>query len=93
MKLKVKKYEYVWVDGKLQRNEIEQSIIRRWLVSIVVFLFKLINYKHVTAKDYNDKPIIKEITEISGLRSCTYVGNGGQVVICQFMWKFEKHYI
>lgn len=93
MKLKVKKYEYVWLDGKLHRNEIEQSQIRRWFVSTAVFLFKLINYKHVTAKDYNDKPIIKEITEIRGLRSCTYVGNGGQVVTCQFMWKFGKHYI
>jgi len=45
------------------------------------------------AKDYNDEPIVKEILEIRGIRSCRYVGNGGQIVICQFMWKFGKYYI
>ena len=93
MKLKVKKYEYVWVDGKLQRNEIEQSIIRRWLVSIVVFLFKLINHNHVTVKDHNNKPMVKEILDIRGVRTCAYESSGGQIYICQFMWKFGKYYI
>lgn len=93
MKLKVKKYEYVWFDGKLQRNEIKQSKIRSWLVSIVVFLFKLINYKHVTVKDHNNKPMVKEILDIRGIRTCAYESNSGQVYICQFMWKFGKYYI
>jgi hypothetical protein len=93
MKIKVKKYDYVWLEGKLHRSEVEQSNLKRYFNSVIVLLFKLINYKHVTAKDYDDKPMIKEITEIRGLRSCTYIGGGGQVVVCQFMWKFGKYYI
>ena len=93
MKLKIKKYNYIWVDGKLQRNEIKQSKIRSWLVSIVVFLFKLINYNHVTVKDHNNKPMIKEILHIRGIRTCVYESNSGQIYICQFMWKIGNKYI
>ncbi len=93
MKIKVKKYDYVWLEGKLHRSEVKQSKLKCYFNSLIVFIFKLINYKHVMAKDYNDEPIVKEILEIRGIRSCRYVGNGGQIVICQFMWKFGKYYI
>jgi len=93
VKLKIKKYEYIWVDGKLHRNEVRQSNLKRYFNSVVVFLFKLINYNHVNVKDHNDKPMIKEILDIRGIRTCAYESNSGQVYICQFMWKFGKYYI
>lgn len=93
MKIKIKKYQYTTANGKLERTELPQSNLKRYFKLALLYCFKLINYKYVNAKDYNDKPIVKEILDIRGLRTCAYEGNGGQVVIAQFMWKFGKYYI
>jgi|GEM_PF-3500055 len=93
MKIKFKNYKYQQIDGILVRTEMPQSNLKRFFKSILLWCFKLINYKHVTAKDHNNKPMIKEILDIRGIRTCAYESNGGQVYICQFMWKFGKYYI
>jgi len=93
MKVKIKKYEYNTTNGKLERTEIPQSKLERWIKSILLFCFKKINYRHVNLLDHNDKPMIKEILDIRGIRTCAYEGSGGQVIIAQFMWKFGKYYI
>ncbi len=87
MRLNVKKYDYVWFGGKLHQIEIKQSKFKYHFKSIIIFLFKLINYKHITAKNCYNRPIIKEILEIKGIRSCKYVSYDGQIIICQFVRK------
>jgi hypothetical protein len=93
MKIAIIKYDYKTVDGKLQRTEVPQSNLKSYFKSLLLFCFKTINYKHINAKDHNDKPMIKEILDIRGLRTCAYEDNSGQIYISQFMWKFGKYYI
>lgn len=80
------------IDGKLQRIEMPQSNLKSYFISLLLFCFKLINYKHVYAKDEYDRPIVKEIIEIRGLRTCLYDNSWGQRYVAQFMWKIGNIY-
>ena len=93
MRVKIKKYKHSTVNGKLESTEIPQSNLRRWLNSVLLYCFKLINYKHVNLLDHNDKPVVKDIIEIRGLRRCLYDDSSGQRHDAIFMWKFGKYYI
>jgi hypothetical protein len=93
MKIAIIKYDYKTVDGKLQRTEVPQSNLKSYFKSLLLFCFKTINYKHINAKDHNDKPMIKDIIEIRGLRRCLYDNSWGQRYDAIFMWKFGKYYI
>ena len=91
MKIKIKKYEYNTLNGKVKRTEIKRNWFCQLFINI--FLFKTINFKHVYTKDEYGRPYVQEILNIRGLRTCTYMGIGGQIYISQFLFKFGKYYI
>lgn len=93
MKIQIKKYNYQTVEGKTTRTEIPQSWVYRLFASIILFLFKTINFRHVYNKDEYDRFVVKEILDIRGLRTCAYEGIRGQVYISQFLFKIGKYYI
>ena len=93
MKIYVKKYNYQTVNDKVVRTEIKQNWFYQIFANILLFLFKIINFRHVYNKDEYDRLVVKEILDIRGLRTCAYVGIGGQVYISQFLFKFGKYYI
>ena len=93
MKIKIKKYEYNTLNGKVKRTEIKRNWLSQLLINIILFLFKTINFRHVYNKDEYDRFVVQEILDIRGLRTCAYEGIGGQVYISQFLFKFGKHYL
>jgi hypothetical protein len=93
MKIKIKKYNYKTIDNKLTRIEIKRNWFCQLLINIILFLFKTINFRHVYNKDEYDRFVVQEILDIRGLRTCAYMGIGGQVYISQFLFKFGKYYI
>lgn len=92
MKINLKNYKYQRIDDKLVRTEIPDSDLKHFFKSILLWCFKIINYKHVFALDHLDKPIVKEILDIRGIRTCRYVDYWGQVYTAQFMWKIGNKY-
>jgi hypothetical protein len=93
VKINLRKYKLERIDGKFEKIPIFESKFKTWIKSIILFCFKKINYRHMNIKDHNDKPMISEILDIRGIRTCAYESSGGQVYIAQFMWKFGKYYI
>lgn len=93
MKIKIKKYDYQTIDGKITRKEIKQHWLYQKFVNMLLFIFKLINFRHVYTKDEYGRHYVQEILDIRGLRTCAYVSIGGQVYISQFMFKIGKYYI
>ena len=93
MKINLRNYEIQRIDGKLQRIELPETKLKHYFRLAVLKVFKTINYRHMNLTESNDKPVIKEILDIRGIKSCAYEGSGGQVVIAEFMWKFGKYYI
>jgi hypothetical protein len=93
MKIKIKKYNYKTIDNKLTRIEIKRNWLCQLFINIILFLFKTINFRHVYNKDEYDRFVVQEILNIRGLRTCAYMGIGGQVYISQFLFKFGKYYL
>jgi hypothetical protein len=93
MKINLRNYEIQRIDGQLQKIELRESKLKRYFKLGVLKVFKTINYRHMNLTESNDKPVIKEILDIRGIKTCAYEGSGGQVVIAEFMWKFGKYYI
>jgi hypothetical protein len=93
MKIKIKKYEYNILNGKVKRTEIKRNWFCQLLINIILFLFKIINFRHTYSKDEYGRRYVQEILDIRGLRTCAYMGIGGQVYISQFLFKFGKYYI
>ena len=93
MKIKIKIYNYQTINGKLTRTEIKRNWLPQMFVNILLFFFKLVNFRHVYNKDEYDRFVVKEILDIRGLRTCAFEGIGGQVYISQFLFKIGKHYI
>ena len=93
MKIKIKKYEFNTLNGKVKRTEIKRNWLSQMFVNILLFFFKLINFRHVYNKNEYGRRYVQEILDIRGLRTCAFVGIGGQVYISQFMFKIGKYYI
>jgi hypothetical protein len=93
VKIKIKKYNYQTVEGKVVRTEIKRNWFCQLLINIILFSFKTINFRHVYNKDEYNRLVVKEILDIRGLRTCAYEGIGGQVYISQFLFKIGKYYI
>jgi hypothetical protein len=93
MKIKIKIYDYQTIDVKLTRTEIKRNWLPQMFVNILLFFFKLINFRHVYNKDEYGRQYVKEILDIRGLRTCAFENIGGQVYISQFMFKIGKYYI
>ena len=93
MKIKIKKYEYNTINGKVKRTEIKRKWLPQMFINIILFLFKIINFRHVYNKDEYGRQYVKEILDIRGLRTCAFENNSGQVYISQFMFKIGKHYL
>ena len=93
MKIKIKKYEFNTLNGKVKRTEIKRNWLLQILVNILLFFFKIINFGHTYSKDQYGRRYVQEILDIRGLRTCAYMGIGGQVYISQFMFKFGKYYL
>lgn len=93
MKIKIKKYEYNTLNGKVKRTEIKRNWLCQLLINIILFFFKLINFRHTYSKDEYGRHYVQEILDIRGLRTCAYEGIGGQVYISQFLFKFGKYYL
>jgi hypothetical protein len=93
MKIKIKIYDYQTIDGKVTRTEIKRNWLPQMFVNILLFFFKLINFRHVYNKDEHGKQYVKKILDIRGLRTCAFESSSGQVYISQFMFKIGKHYI
>lgn len=93
MKIKIKKYEFNTLNGKVKRTEIKRNWLLQILVNILLFFFKIINFRHTYSKDQYGRRYVQEILDIRGLRTCAYEGIGGQVYIAQFLFKFGKYYL
>jgi hypothetical protein len=93
MKIKIKKYDYQTIDDKLTKIEVKQHWLYQKFANIILFIFKLINFRHVYNKDEYNRYVVREILEIRGLRTCAYAGIGGQIYISTFLFKFGKYYI
>jgi len=93
VKIKIKKYEFNTLNGKVKRIEIKRNWLYQLFINIILFLFKIINFRHTYSKDEYGRRYVKEILDIRGLRTCAYLGIGGQVYISQFMFKIGKYYL
>jgi hypothetical protein len=93
VKINLRKYKLERIDGKFEKTPIFESKFKTWIKSVVLYCFRKINYRHVNLKNHNDKPMINEILDIRGIRTCAYENSSGRVIIAEFMWKFGKFYI
>ena len=93
MKIQVRNYNWKHIDGTFQKVYIYRSYWKQKYIDVILFLFKTINYKHTHSKDEYGRLYVQDIIDIRGLRTCSYMGIGGQIYISQFMWKFGKYYI
>jgi len=90
MRVNIEEYEYKYIGGNLMRIRIIRHWTYRLMVAIVLFLFKLINCKHVYRIDkYGRKEVIK-IYDIRGIKTCRYETQWGQMYVGEFMWRIGK---
>lgn len=91
MKINVQKYDYKIIDGKLTKAPIVRNFLHRVIINFCLFVFKMINYKHIYNKDEYGRYYVRQIINIRGLRHCMYETFGGQRIQAIFMWKKEKN--
>jgi len=90
MRINVQKYEYQKLNGVLTKVELPKRFLYRIISDFYLFIFKMLNHKHVYNKDEYGRNYIQQIIEIRGLRKCVYAGIGGQRATVIFCRKIEK---
>jgi len=90
MIIHIEEYQYKHVSGEIQRVPVIRHWTYRWMAAVVLFLFKMINYKHVYRKDEYDRIEVRKIYDIRGIKTCRYETQWGQMYVGEFMWRIGK---